>query len=71
MNLIDQAINLALTGMSTVFIFLTLLILLTITMSKVTSYLGKEVNSVDNKINLIQKQEIARAIALKHHNNQR
>ncbi|MDG2060876.1 MAG: OadG family transporter subunit [SAR86 cluster bacterium] len=69
-QLIEQAIELAIVGMSTVFIFLILLIFFTILMSRVVGHLyGSPKNEEENVISASnQSKKIAETLALHHHN---
>ena len=49
-HLLDQAIELALTGMGTVFVFLTLLICFTLLMSRLTIYFDKSIGIDDEEL---------------------
>ena len=69
-HLLDQAIELALTGMGTVFVFLTLLICFTLLMSRLTIYLDKSIGIDDEELTFLhKKKEIAKTVALHHHNH--
>ena len=71
-QLLDQAIELTITGIGTVFIFLTLLIFFTYSMSRIMIYLEKFIvpTDVENGTLINQKEEIAKTIALHHHNKE-
>ena len=71
-QLLDQAIELTITGIGTVFIFLTLLIFFTYSMSRIMIYLEKFIVSTDEENGSLinQKEEIAKTIALHHHDKE-
>ena len=70
--LLDQAIELTVTGIGTVFIFLTLLIFFTYSMSRIMVHFEKFIMhaDVDNGSLINQKEEIAKTIALHHHDKE-
>ena len=69
-HLLDQAIELALTGMGTVFVFLILLICFTLLMSRLTIYFDKSIRINDEELTFLnKKKEIAKTVALHHHHH--